>query len=190
MLPFASTCRSLALLLLGASPLTGQITIQVTTATPYGMSTTLQGTTTTVQEPTGVAPAHVSRTVGVQGVTAAGFGWDVFPLLTGAETGVEFTTFLNLSVLSPAGSATKPTSDLLVTLSAAAPTRVRIEVERVVVLAGAGQLPQFDYDFGNDGIVEFTSGSPLGSLPFSIGPLGLVVRLQTAATLLQQGTVQ
>lgn len=173
----------------GAVPALAQVTVTVSPATSYAISTTIQGTTSTVQQGPG-ATQHVSRVVGVQAVAAAGFGWDTGPYAGLLELGTEFTTFLNLSVLAPNCSADKPVSDLLVRLSAPLPTPVRIQLERVVNLVGAGQLTQFDVDFGDDGTIEMTSTSVLAPVALMLGPTPVDVRVRSAATLPQQGVVQ
>lgn len=173
----------------GAVPALAQVTVTASPATSYAISTTIQGTTSTVQQGPG-ATQHVSRVVGVQAVAAAGFGWDAGPYAGLPELGTEFTTFLNLSVLAPNCSADKPVSDLLVRLSAPQPTPVSVRLERAVNLVGTGQLSQFDVDFGDDGTIEMTSTSVLAPVTLMLGPTPIEVRVRSAATLPQQGVVQ
>lgn len=161
-----------------------QISVQVTLANPASLAAS-GPYTNFLQVPAGPAPTFSSHLVSVFTGASSSVAWALYP--NGIyESGCSFSHGCGVHVPTSGGDASNST-DLLLTLTAPVPTPVRIEPLRDVVLSGAGQLQQFDVDFGNDGSIEITSASVLMPSQVVVGPQGLLVRIQTHASLLQPG---
>lgn len=161
-----------------------QITVQV--ALPISASLAASGPyTNSLQVPAGPASTSASYLMSVYTGASSSVAWALYP--NGIyESGCVFSHSCGVQVTASGGDAVNSTH-LLLTLTAPVPTPVRIEPLRDVVLSGAGQLPQFDIDFGNDGSIEITSSSALMPSHVVVGPQGLLVRIRTSASLLQPG---
>lgn len=171
-----------------AAWLPAQIHASVALAGDYQVAVTLTGSTTVASQPAGFAPTTVTLQTGQQPNAAAGFGWNV---LDQGPFGLSFTAFLNLALLVPNASAQKPVSDLVLTLTAPGATPVRVQPTRQQNLTGAGQLPQWDVDLGDDGVPDYTAAMPtLAPVSLVLGPQPTRIRLHNAASLQQTGVVQ
>ena len=188
--PYASW-SALLTVSLTASSLAAQVPGTVTVANSCSASTTVQGVTSTATEPGGLAPAILSRIVGSQNTAAAGFGWNVSTSPGDPAMQTTISCTVNLSVLVPNASATKPTSDLLVTLYPSFALPVRFEASRFLDLNGTNQQPLWEVDLGDDGSIEYAASmSFLLAQPRIIGPGPYTIRIRTGADLQQIGSVQ